>query len=92
MRTKSYKIYTDETGASGILEAHETLGYEAIKLTILGHGSITLPYEAWKELMRLEYHLKCNSPDLPGQADDVLEPPLELPTDKLKKEIETNDD
>ena len=91
MKTKSYNIYTGDTTRSDYVTVSETIGLEKIKLSISGGGVILLDHDAWDELCGMKYELKCNKSYPAEQAEIFDEPKLSLPTDELKKEIETND-
>jgi len=60
MKTKSYTIYVGDPAQNRSVTVSETVSQTEIKLSIAGGGVILLSHEAWKELMRTEYHLTCH--------------------------------
>ena len=96
MKTKSYKIFSGENEQQTWIEASETPDRLQIILRINGGGVIRLDYEAWRELMGLDYNLKCNVPDqelsqvprLVSETDEEPEPEhinLPLADETIKK-------
>ena len=81
MKTKSYKIYTDQE--NNWIQASEMPGQDQIKIMTRSGGHIYMNSDEWNELMGLHHKLTCNESESEPKLNDI-----KLPTDQLKKEME----